>query len=68
MLSSFQVHFEPSDILVVGRWKEVKKGAIPSRFCRYPFENFCKSQIRKRKKKKIHMHNVEKNKSNSHIC
>ncbi|EZA46693.1 hypothetical protein X777_03301 [Ooceraea biroi] len=28
-----EVHFEPSDLLIVGSRKEVKKNAIPSRFC-----------------------------------
>ncbi|XP_018369304.1 PREDICTED: uncharacterized protein LOC108765208 [Trachymyrmex cornetzi] len=35
-----EVHFEPSDVLVVGCRKEIKKGAIPSHFCHCLSENF----------------------------
>jgi len=56
------VHFEPSDILVVGGRKEVKKSAIPSRFCNCPVDDIqdCKKlQLGKRKKEEIHMRNVK---------
>nr|XP_012218834.1 PREDICTED: THAP domain-containing protein 2-like [Linepithema humile] len=55
-----EVHFEPSDFLVVGRRKEIKKDAIPSRFCRCPSDNsYNKSQARKRKKKETYVRNIK---------
>jgi len=57
------VHFEPSDILVVGGRKEIKKSAIPSRFCNCPVDDIqdCKKlqELGKRKKKEIHIRNVK---------
>ncbi|TGZ54663.1 hypothetical protein DBV15_12412, partial [Temnothorax longispinosus] len=55
-----EVHFDQSDLLVVGRRKEIKKGAIPARFCQCSSVDFCnKSQTSKRKKKGTHVRNVK---------
>ena len=66
------MHFEPTDLLVVGNQKKIKKDAIPSRFCRCPvvFQEFysgcdivhsyCKLQSKKRKKEETHVRNVKR--------
>lgn len=72
MLLQFQVHFEPTDLLVVSNRKEIKKDSIPSRFCRCPVvskefysscdieHSYCKLQSKKRKKEETHVRNVKR--------